>query len=147
MPDSDNDPRLPGFPVITSVTIEWGQQDAFGHINNIHHFRWFETGRIDYLTRLGVPVTAHGVGPILAAINCNYRRQIQWQDVILIGTRINKIGNSSLTVGHAIWSRDNNAIAADGESTVVMFDYEKQKPRPVSDELRRLISQMEGKSF
>ena len=147
MPKSDIDPRLPGFPVITSVTIEWGQQDAFGHINNIHHLRWFETGRIDYLMRLGVAVTAHGVGPILAAINCNYRRQIQWQDEILIGTRVTKIGNSSLTVAHAIWSRDNNGIAADGDSTVVMFDYEKQKPHPVPDELRQLISQMEKKSF
>lgn len=143
----NEDSRLPGFPVITAVTLEWGQQDAFGHVNNIHHFRWFETGRIDYLTRLGVPVVAHGIAPILAAINCNYRRQIKWPDEILIGTRITRIGNSSLTVAHALWTRQNGTIAADGDSVVVIFDYAKQRPHPVPDSLRQLIAEMEGREI
>jgi acyl-CoA thioester hydrolase len=145
MTNRNHDPRLPEFPVITPITIEWGQQDAFGHINNIHHFRWFETGRIDYLSRLGVAVKAQGVAPILAAISCNYRRQLNWPDEILIGTRVTRIGNTSLTVGHAIWSRESHAISAEGDSTVVIFDYEKQKPHPVPDELRRKISELEGR--
>lgn len=129
------------------MEIQWGQQDAFGHVNNIHHFRWFETGRIDYLARLGVPISAAGVGPILAAINCNYRRQISWPDQVLIGTSVTRIGNTSITVSHALWSREHDAIAADGDSTVVIFDYEQQKPHPVPDELRLKIAKLEGRSF
>ncbi len=140
-----NDDRLPDFPVVTPMIIQWGQQDAFGHVNNIHHFRWFETGRIEYLARCGVAISAVGVGPILAAINCNYRRQINWPDEILIGTRITRIGNTSMTVAHAIWSREHDGIAADGDSVVVMFDYENQKPHPVPDELRQAITRLEGK--
>jgi acyl-CoA thioester hydrolase len=141
------DSRLPGFPVVTPMFIQWGNQDAFGHVNNIHHFRWFETGRIEYLARCGVPISAEHVGPILAAIQCNYRLQIGWPDDILIGTRVTRIGNSSITVAHAIWSRSNDAIAADGDSTVVMFDYRKQKPVTVPDEVRAAIARLEGRSF
>lgn len=147
MHSADTDSRLPGYPVVTPITLQWGHQDAFGHVNNVHHFRWFETGRIDYLARLGVAVTAEGVGPILAAINCNYRRQIKWPDEILIGTRVTRIGNTSLTVNHAVWTRNNDGVAAEGESTVVMFDYVAQRPHPVSSELRALITQLEGKEL
>ncbi len=141
------DPGLAEFPVVTPLTIEWGQQDAFGHVNNIHFFRWFETGRIEYLARLGMAITSEGIGPILAAINCNYRRQIKWPDDILIGTRVTRIGNSSITVAHAIWSNRNKAIAADGDSTVVYFDYNRQRPHPVPDELRRLVAELEGREM
>jgi acyl-CoA thioester hydrolase len=92
-------------------------------------------------------ITSEGLGPILAAINCNYRRQIKWPDEILVGTRVTRIGNSSITVAHAVWSRDNSAIAADGDSTVVYFDYTRQRPHPVPDELRKRISELEGKTF
>ena len=141
------DLRLPGFPVVTPITLQWGNQDAFGHVNNIHHFRWFETGRIEYLARLNVAITSQGVGPILASINCDYRRQIKWPDEILIGTKVTRIGNTSMTVHHAVWTRDNDGIAAEGDSTVVLFDYDAQRPHPIPDDLRRRISELEGKAL
>lgn len=136
--------QLDGFPVTTPLTIQWGNQDAFGHVNNIHYFQWMESGRIDYLFKLGIAITSEGVGPILAAINCNYRKQISFPDSIVVGTRITNVGRTSMTIEHQIWSEQNNAIAADGESTVVMFDYDRQKPCPISDDLRTAIEALEG---
>src|SRR5205823_1291533 len=31
---------LDGFPVIIDVPVWWGDQDAFGHVNNAVYFRW-----------------------------------------------------------------------------------------------------------
>lgn len=135
---------LSPYPVTTPLVIQWGDQDAFGHVNNTLHFRWFETGRIDYLTRCGVTMNASGTGPILAAISCNYRLQINWPDEIVVGTRVNRIGNTSINVAHAIWSRRHSAVVADGTSTIVIFDYENQKPRPVPANWRAAIEDLEG---
>jgi acyl-CoA thioester hydrolase len=147
-------PALELYPVVIRLPVQWGEQDAFGHVNNIVYFRWFESARIAYLERIGLGEkhagkTAAGtdLGPILAAINCNYRKQIKYPDVVQIGARITRIGRSSITMAHALWSEANSAVAADGESTVVVFDYVANSPQRVPDEYRALIEKIEGRKF
>jgi acyl-CoA thioester hydrolase len=91
--------------------------------------------------------TGEDVGPILAAIGCNYRRQIKYPDSVIVGARITRIGRSSMTMAHMVWSQLHQAIAADGESTVVVFDYKTNQPRRVPDEFRQLIEKLEGRSL
>jgi acyl-CoA thioester hydrolase len=141
--------ELPTFPVVIEWPIQWGDQDSFGHANNIIYFRWFESARIAYLERLGRGQMMNGVGlgPILAAINCNYRKQLTYPDTLLIGAKITRIGNSSFTMTHAIYSKAAQAIAADGESVIVMMNYDIGKSVRVPDDVRQAIAQLEGRSF
>jgi acyl-CoA thioester hydrolase len=146
--------ELASFPAVVRLPVQWGDQDSFGHVNNAVYFRWFETARIAYLERIGLGDKHAGqtteeddIGPILAAINCNYRRQIKYPDTILVGARITRIGRTSLTMTHALWSEMQQAIAADGDSTVVVFSYQANRPQRVPDELRALISKLEGHTF
>ena len=138
------------FHVLLDWPVQWGDQDLFGHVNNTVYFRWFETARVDYLNRLGL-ARMHGdeeLGPILAHIGCNYRRQLKFPDTVRIGTRISRIGRTSMTIEHALWSTAQNlALAADGNSTIVVFDYRTQKPIHVPDEIRRKIEKLEDRSF
>jgi acyl-CoA thioester hydrolase len=137
--------ELAGQPVIVELPIQWGDQDAFGHVNGVVYFRWFETARVEYLHRggLGEMMSGHGVGPILASIKCDYRRQLKHPDTILVSGSITSIGRTSMKMRHLIYSRGQQAIAAEGESTVVLFDYKSQKPTPVPDDLRALIEKVE----
>lgn len=141
--------ELPDFPVVIEWPIQWGDQDAYGHVNNTIYFRWFESARIAYIERLGLGQMLKGIGPgpILAAINCNYRKQLTYPDTVLIGAKVTRIGNSSLTMSHAIFSRSGQAIAADGDSVVVMINYDTNKTMRVPDDMRRAIAQLEGRSF
>jgi acyl-CoA thioester hydrolase len=50
-------------------------------------------------------------------------------------------------MNHSLWSQEQQALAADGDSTIVMFNYETQRPIPVPDAIRRAIEQLEGRSF
>ena len=98
--------ELVDFPVSIDLPVQWGDQDAFGHVNNTVFFRWFESARIAYLERLGIgdKNSATGLGPILAAIGCDYRRQVKYPDHVLIGSRIIRIGRTSMTMEHKVWS-------------------------------------------
>ena len=96
------------------------------------------------LNSLRVKITADGVGPILAAVSCNYRKQVKYPDTLVIGTKVTRIGHSSMTLEHVLWRNVQNAIVADGDSTVVMFDYDNQKSSPISDELKKRIEEVEG---
>ncbi len=137
------------YPVLITVPVQWGDQDMFAHVNNVVYFRWFESARIAYLMKIAMPRRAaeEHSGPILAAINCNYRRQLNFPDTIEIGSRITRIGRTSVTMNHSLWSVEQQALAADGDSTIVMFDYDAQRPIPVPDSVRRAIEELEGRKF
>ncbi len=141
-------PELAAHPVVVQLPIQWGDQDAFGHVNGVVYFRWFETARVEYLDRgdLGQLMSRQGQGPILASITCNYRRQLKHPDTILVSATITEIGNTSLKMRHLLYSQSQQAVAAEGESTVVLFDYAVQRPIRVPDDIRQQIERLEGRA-
>ncbi|MGI9515854.1 MAG: acyl-CoA thioesterase, partial [Pirellulaceae bacterium] len=113
-------------------------------VNNAVFIRWFESSRIEYLRLLDIELTSNSIGPILAAVSCNFRLQVKYPDDILIGARITRLGNSSVSMQHEAWSKQQSAIVADGDSTVVMYDYVNQKSSPLDGPTRRAITELQG---
>jgi acyl-CoA thioester hydrolase len=138
---------LPDFPSIITLPVQWGEQDLFGHVNNTVYFRWIESSRIKYLEQIGLSdlMQREQIGPILAAITCNYRRQLNYPDTVEIGSKIVRLGRTSLTMANAVWSTRQQALTADSESTIVVFDYKTQKPTPIPAAIREAIEQFQGK--
>ena len=128
------------YPATVDIPVQWGEQDGFGHVNNAVFIRWLEASRIQLMSKLGVELTTQGVGPILAAVSCNFRLQIKFPDTVISAARITRMGRSSMAIEHAVWSKAQAAVAADGDSTVVLFDYHQQQSSPLSEELRELIT-------
>ena len=149
MSATDRPDELKDFPIVVTLPIQWGDMDAFGHVNNTVPIRWFESSRIAYLEQGGMRklVERERIGPILASITCNYRSQLHYADTVHIGGRMAKLGRSSMTMEHAIFSVEKGKIAADGTSVIVVFDYDKQRPTRVPDDVRAAVEKLEGRSF
>jgi len=144
--ESDLEKVRQEYPVWISLPIQWGDQDAFGHVNNTVYIRWFESCRIVYGERAKFDQSHSGrdIGPILAAVSCSYKKQLTYPDTVHIGARVPKIGNTSLQMQHVIISERLQAVAALGDSTIVSFDYTAQKPIAVSDDIRAKVAEIEG---
>ena len=143
------DALLEGYPVVISVPVQWGDQDAFGHVNNTVYFRWFESARIEYFLRIGLRTLQadERIGPILASSSCEYRKSISFPDTVRVGMRVTRIGRSSMGFEHRIVSERQQALAAEGISTVVVIDYAEGRPHPVPESVRQAIGVMEGRDF
>lgn len=140
---------LAAFPVVIVQPVQWGEQDALGHVNHVTYFRWYETGRIAYFLKVGL-MDMHKqerIGPILASVANDYRRQISYPDTVHIGVRITRIGRSSMDMEHKILSQNDQALAAEGRSTIVIFDYQTSKSHPVPARIRHAIENLEGRTF
>ena len=137
------------YPIILTLPILWGYQDAFGHVNNVVYFRWCESARVAYLDDTGLEdlMSKANLGPILASIKCDYLRQLNFPDTVRIGARITRIGTKSVSMEHAIYSDALQAIAAKSDSVVVLFDYAQQKSCAIPEEVRAKIAAIEGRSF
>ena len=140
---------LTGFPVVVTVPVQWGDQDAFGHVNNTVYFRWMESARIAYGHRIGLLdlLGTQQIGPILASTSCDYRRPVNFPDTIHVGIRTTRIGRTSLAHEHRIVSQEQQAVVAEGTSTTVVFDYGANRSHPVPEPVRRSIETLEGHTF
>lgn len=140
---------LEGFRVVIALPVQWGDQDAFAHVNNVVYFRWFESARIAYFLRIGLMAErdVRPLGPILASSSCDYRRSIVFPDTVHVGIRATRIGRSSIGFEHRIVSEEQAAVAAEGTSTTVFYDYDAGRPHPVPDEVREAIEDLEAREF
>ena len=138
---------LAGFPIVATIPILWGDEDAFGHVNNVTYLRWCETARIDYLVKVELlpKLPPQGVAPILASIKCDYRLALNYPDTVDVGARITHIGNSSMRMEHRVVSRMLGRLAAQVDSTLVLLDYASNRPVTVPPEVRQTIADFEGR--
>ena len=140
---------LTGFPVVVVQPVQWGEQDLLGHVNHVTYFRWYESARIAYFLKVGL-MDMHKnerIGPILASVANDYRRQISYPDTVHIGVRITRIGRSSMDMEHKIFSQNDHALAAEGTSTLVVFEYQTTKSCPVPARIRHAVETLEGRTF
>jgi acyl-CoA thioester hydrolase len=140
-------PELAHHPFAITLPIQWGDQDAFGHVNNAIYFRWFESARVAYLDQpeLCGLLERHGLGPILASIKCDYKKQLTYPDTIQISASVTKLGRASVEMAHLLYSQKLGAVAAIGESTIVVFDYASQRPKAMPPDVRAAVEKIEGK--
>jgi len=128
---------LADFPVTVQIPVAWGDMDAMGHVNNAVYFRYFETARIKCLAELGLSSIEQsgGVGPILHSASCRYRIPLTHPDTVTVGAQIGDVGDDRFVMRYRAVSHQHGAVAADGESLIVTFDYAAGSKARVPDDL------------
>lgn len=129
------------------VPVAWGEQDLFGHVNNIVYFRYFESVRMHYLERIGV-MRSHqetGKGVILASTTCDFKKPVTWPQQLTVRTGAISVGNTSFTMDYLITDEQGEAVAT-GTSVLVMYDYAAGNKIRVTDEVRAAIDRIQHPS-
>jgi acyl-CoA thioester hydrolase len=137
---------LAGFPVQIEIPVAWGEMDAFGHVNNVIYFRYFESARIAYFTALEyIPLMrGTGIGPILAETQCRFRLPLEYPDVVTVGARVSEIGADGFLMNYAVLSHRHERVAAEGSGRIVSYDYENKCKAPLQQELRERLAKLES---
>jgi acyl-CoA thioester hydrolase len=137
---------LKDYPVVVDVPVAWGEMDAYGHVNNIVYFRYFETARMAYFEKLAAPgfLDRDPVGPILASTSCRFRAALAFPDRVSVGARIARVDEDRFVMFYAVYSHRLRKIAAEGEGTIVCFDYRENRKASLPDALRLKIAELEA---
>jgi acyl-CoA thioester hydrolase len=137
---------LAGYPLWIEIPVQWGDQDAFRHVNNAVYLRWFESSRIAYSRKVGLwdYLETDLIGPILASTKIDYRRPLTYPDTVKIGSKVVKVGRTSLTLEHKVVGLASNEVAAEGVAVLVLYDYKKAEPIPIPDVIRQAIATIES---
>jgi len=139
-------PLLVPYPVAIPIPVQWGEMDAYGHVNNSVFFRYFETARMAYLERCGFLEThaRDGVGAILHSTHCRFRQALVHPDTVEVGTRVSDLQDDRFTMSYVVVSTASGKVAAEGSAIIVAFDYRARAKVTLPDAVRAKILAIEG---
>ena len=122
------------------IPIRWGDMDAMGHVNNTIYFRYFETVRLEWLSRLGAPAAPQGEGPVIVNAFCNFLRQLEYPGDILARHYVAAPGRASFDTYVTLERTDEPGVLyATGGATMVWLDMPAKKSLPLPDAIRALL--------
>ena len=138
-------PLLSDYPVTVTIPVQWGDIDAYGHVNNTVFFKLFESARIAYLEACGFLDAYENdrIGAILHSTSCRFRHALNFPDHVVVGSRATDIQPDRFEMKYAIVSTMNNHLAGEGAGLIVSFDYARHEKTSIPDAVRRGIEQLE----
>ncbi len=124
------------FPHHSPITTRWADNDAFGHINNVQYYAFFDTAVTRWLVERGfLHVTEGEVICFVAETGCRYFRPLAFPERVEVGMRVARLGTSSIRYELAVFGQGNDA-AAQGHFTHVTVSRATGRPVPMPQALR-----------
>jgi acyl-CoA thioester hydrolase len=136
---------LAEFRSVVELKVQFRDLDALGHVNNAVYASYFETGRLEYLDSLAPEAKVTAAGLILAELTITYKSPAFLREVLLVGTRVTEIRNSSFILEGQIVEKKTQRLVATSRAVLVHYDYTENRAKPVPQEWRELFSSFEGR--
>jgi acyl-CoA thioester hydrolase len=116
--------------------VRFSDVDVYGHVNNVKYFEYYQESRLAFLMSLGRAEGEQGFSLVVARLDVDYKRPILFRpEPYLVESRVSRIGTSSFDVSSEI--RDGDVLLSRALATMVTFDQEAQKARPLPGGARR----------
>ncbi|HET6632474.1 MAG TPA: thioesterase family protein [Rhodanobacteraceae bacterium] len=108
---------------VATIVVRWRDLDAFNHVNNSTFLTYLEEARLQWLRHVpGTWFDDHSM-PVLAASTVNYRQPIAWPATVHVQLGCQRLGSSSMTIGHRIVdAEDSSRLYSDGHVVMVWMD-------------------------
>ena len=120
----------------TPIALRWSDLDALNHVNNARYLTFLEQARIEWFDTVDEPWMTDEMGPVVATATLNFRRPIEYPASIAVELFTERLGNTSVTIGHRIIAADGT-VHCDGHVVAVWIDRRSGKPVPLPAAVRR----------
>ena len=121
--------RRADYPHTLPITTRWMDNDAYGHVNNVVYFSYFDTVVNTYLIEPGaLDVQGGGVIGLVAEVACQYLAPLTYPETVTAGLRVAHIGRSSVRYELAIFAEGSDLSAAIGHFVHVYVDRGTRRP-------------------
>lgn len=141
------------------IELRWGDQDAYGHVNNVAIMRVLEEARARAFWRAseedpqdtGIfpPLTAEQpLWVVVADFRIKYRRQLDYQrEPVIVEMAIPKIGGASFVISYSLTTgAADEAPRVTAESTMAMVASVTGKPQRIDAQMRSRMKLWSGEA-
>lgn len=126
------------FGFVYASTVQFGDLDVLGHVNNLTYLRVAQTSRVDYLQQIcGAPY--NGLTYVLARVTVDFKAQGFYKDTLACGTRVSRLGIKSFDVFQQILRTTDAQVMAEVHSVMVALADDRVTSQPIPDPWRQAI--------
>ncbi|HEY0857580.1 MAG TPA: thioesterase family protein, partial [Albitalea sp.] len=134
------------FRFLERLRVRWAEIDAQKIVFNGHYLMYFDTAVTGYWRALALPYAQTleylGGDLFVRKATLEYERSARCDDVLDIGIRCARIGNSSMLFSAAVFRAEELLVS--GELVYVFADAQTQTAKPVPQELRDVLQAFEA---
>ena len=135
--------RREDFPRLHRITTRWDDNDAYGHVNNVRYYAFFDTAINDWLVREGgLDIQGGDVIGLCAESHCTFAAALAFPDDVEVGLRVGQLGRTSVRYELGVFAAGAEEPAADGWFVHVFVDRASRRPVPVPEGLRRALERL-----
>lgn len=129
------------FSFSIPISIRFSETDMFGHVNNVSPFIYFEEARIEFLKSLELFTSSSTdkAIPVVGDLQCNYLKQIFFDQKIQLYVKVHHIGNSSVDL-HYMAIDEKEEIALTGRGRLVFVQAESGKPISLEQSIKEKLA-------
>lgn len=129
------------YRVWREIATRWADNDAYGHVNNIVYYGWFDTAVNAWLIEAGLLDLDSG-GPIglVVETGCRYTRPLAFPLPVEVGLAVERLGSSSIRYRLGVFGKGEEAAAAEGFFVHVYVDRETRRPVDLPAEWRERLA-------
>lgn len=126
---------------LTTLDTRWMDNDAYGHVNNVVYYSFFDTAVNRWLIARGaLDVAASPAIGLVVETQCRYLQPITFPDQVTAGLRVAHVGRSSVRYEIALFRNDEPTAAAVGHFVHVYVDRTTRRAVPVPDAVRAALA-------
>jgi acyl-CoA thioester hydrolase len=124
----------------SAVPTRWLDNDAYGHVNNVVYYSFFDTAVNRYLIECGVlDIHAGGTIGLVVETHCNFFAPVAFPQTVHVGLRVARIGRSSVRYEIGLFTEQADLCAAAGHFVHVYVERHSRRPVPLPDDLRAAL--------
>ncbi|MBN7795911.1 acyl-CoA thioesterase [Parahaliea mediterranea] len=126
------------------ITTRWSDNDLYGHVNNVVYYSYFDSVANRYLIEEG-GLDIHGgdtVGFVVSS-GCDYHAPVAYPERIEGGLRVDKLGNSSVRYGIAIFREGEDRALAHGHFVHVFVERAANRAVAIPPTLRQALEALQ----
>jgi acyl-CoA thioester hydrolase len=131
------------FDFNIEIKVRFSETDMFGHLNNTVPFTYFEEARIEFFKSKGFMQDwvrpDHETIPVVADLQCDFLKQVFFDQTIRIFVSANKVGSSSVDL-HYMGMDERDRVCFTGRGTMVQISKETGKGVPWTEEMKSKLT-------
>ena len=134
-------PHRSDYRYFLEILTRWGDNDAYGHAGNVVYYSWYETVLSRWLIEVGaVDMGTTPIIGVMAENGCRFHAPVAFPDRISVALRAERIGNTSVRFGMAVFRGNEDTASASGHAVHVYVDRATQRlPQPLQEDFRRAL--------
>ena len=133
--------RRSDYPYLRPITTRWMDNDAYGHVNNVVYYSYFDTAVNAHLIEAGLlDVKTSPVIGLVVETQCTFRASLAFPALVTAGLRVAHLGRSSVRYDIGLFEGDAEECAAQGRFVHVYVDRASQTPTPIPPGVREALA-------